>query len=152
EFFAADVEAVAGPGLDLITLPKVDATSDIHAAAEALARAERTYGLTRRIGILATIETPRALRRAAEIACADPRMAGLQIGYADLLEPLGIDRANQHAVQFTRVAVRFAAAEAGIAAYDGIVADVSRPDIFRAEAEAARRLGFTGMTCIHPTQ
>src|SRR5206468_8088699 len=94
----------------------------------------------------------KALRLAAEIACADPRMAGLQIGYADLLEPLGIDRADQAAVQFIRVAVRFAAAEAGISAYDGVFVNVARPDLFRAEAEAARRLGFTGMSCIHPTQ
>jgi citrate lyase subunit beta/citryl-CoA lyase len=48
--------------------------------------------------------------------------------------------------------VRLAAAEAGIAAYDGAFADIQDAEGFRAEAGLAARLGFTGKTCIHPSQ
>ena len=51
-----------------------------------------------------------------------------------------------------RLAVRLAAAEAGIAAYDGAFADVQDGDGYRAECEAARRQGFAGKSCIHPSQ
>jgi len=51
-----------------------------------------------------------------------------------------------------RLAVRLAAAEAGIPAFDGSLAAVAQPERCRAEAEAARRLGFAGKSCIHPSQ
>ena len=80
------------------------------------------------------------------------RVAGLQVGFGDLFEPLGIDRrdrSNIHAAMFT---VRMAAGEAGVFAYDGAFADVQNGAGYRAEAEMAHRLGFWGKSCIHPSQ
>jgi citrate lyase subunit beta/citryl-CoA lyase len=148
--FAEDIAALMVPGVDIINLPKVEDAADIHAAAAAFARLEGRGRAP--IGILANIETPRGLRKAADIALADPRVMGLQIGYADLFEPAGIDRLEDAALAHVRVAVRLAAAEAGIAAYDGAYAGVARPEVYQAEAEAARRLGFAGKSCIHPSQ
>lgn len=51
-----------------------------------------------------------------------------------------------------RLAVRLAAAEAGIAAYDGAFAAVSDRDGYCAECIAARHHGFAGKSCIHPSQ
>jgi citrate lyase subunit beta/citryl-CoA lyase len=45
-----------------------------------------------------------------------------------------------------------AAGTAGVFAYDGAFADVADPQAFRAEAELARRLGYWGKSCIHPSQ
>ena len=45
-----------------------------------------------------------------------------------------------------------AAGEAGVPAYDGAFVVVSDLEGFRAEAEAARAMGFAGKTCIHPSQ
>ena len=39
-----------------------------------------------------------------------------------------------------------------MAAVDGAFGDVGDPDGYRAEARMARRLGFIGKTCIHPSQ
>jgi citrate lyase subunit beta/citryl-CoA lyase len=103
-------------------------------------------------GLLLTIETPRGLRRAAELALAHPRVAGLQIGYADLLEPAGIARDAEAALDHVRMAVRLAAAEAGLPAFDGALAALADPARLEAEARAARRLGFAGKSCIHPGQ
>lgn len=150
--FAADLAAVVGPRLDLLNLPKVESAADVRAAVKALARLEKKLKLARPIGILANIESPRGLRLAAEIAGADPRVAGLQLGFADLFEPLGIDRTDAAAVHQIQLAVRLAAGEAGLWACDAAYGNIKDPDGYRAEALTAKRLGFIGKTCIHPSQ
>ena len=151
-YFEADLLAVACPGVALINVPKVESAEDIHAAVAVLERAEAGNGIDAPIRLLATIETPRGLRLAAEIASAHPRVAGLQLGLADLFEPHGIDRhdlANLHAALYV---LRMAAAEAGVFAWDAAFADLDNAEGFRAEAMMARRLGYVGKSCIHPRQ
>jgi len=150
--FEADMHAVVGPGLDLVNLPMVEDPAAIVTAAALLDRLDAAAGRASPTGILVNIETPRGLRRAAELACAHPRVAGLQIGLGDLLEPLGIDRRDEAALSHIRVTVRLAAGEAGVPAYDSAFAAVNDPDGYRAECLAARRQGFAGKSCIHPTQ
>jgi citrate lyase subunit beta/citryl-CoA lyase len=150
--FEADLAAVFGARLDLVNVPKVESAADIRAVVKSLARLEAQLGLTRPIGILANIESPRGLRLAAEIAGANPRVAGLQLGFGDLFSPLGIDRTDAAAVHQVQLAVRLAAGEAGIWAYDAAFAAIGDPDGYKREAQAARRLGFLGKTCIHPSQ
>jgi citrate lyase subunit beta/citryl-CoA lyase len=150
--FNADLAAVVGPNLDLLNLPKVESAEDVRIAANALALLEAECGLTRPLGILANIESPRGLRLAAEIASAHPRVAGLQLGFADLFEPLGIDRSDVAAVHQIQLAMRLAAGEAGIWACDAAYGAIKNPEGYRAEAVAARRLGYLGKTCIHPSQ
>ncbi|HWK46873.1 MAG TPA: CoA ester lyase [Stellaceae bacterium] len=151
-FFEADMAAVAGPWLDLVNLPMVEEPAAIVEAAALLDRLAGSIEGIGRIRLLVTIETPKGLRQAALLAAAHPCVAGLQIGYADLLEPCGIDRSDQAALAHIRVVVRLAAAEAGIAAYDGAYAVVTDPDGYRMECEAARWHGFAGKSCIHPSQ
>jgi len=150
--FEADVLAVARPGLAMLNLPKPESADDIRAAVAVIERAEGLNQVAQPVGILANIETPRALRRAAEIGAAHPRVVGLQLGYADLFEPLGIDRRDVAAVHATMFAMRMAAAEAGVFAYDGAFGNVQDPDGYRAEAEMSHRLGYLGKSCIHPSQ
>jgi len=150
--FEADLHAVAWAGVDMINLPKPESAEDVRAAAAALARVEAERGIGRPLGILANIESPRGLRLAAEIARAHPRVVGLQLGLGDLFEPFGIDRTDARAVHAMQVAVRLAAAEAGIWACDTVYGMVADPDGYTREAEAARRLGYLGKSCIHPTQ
>jgi citrate lyase subunit beta/citryl-CoA lyase len=150
--FEEDLQAIVGPGLDVLNLPMVESGDEVREAARALARYELNGGVERPIDILANIETPKGLRLAAEIATADPRVVGLQIGYADLFEPCGISRSDSRALSHVRLTVRLAAAEARIPAYDGAFAVVAEPERFRQECEDARNLGFAGKSCIHPTQ
>ena len=150
--FEADVAAVCWPTVDMINLPKPESAEDIRAAAATLARYEAERSIKRPIGILANIESPRGLRLAAEIANAHPRVAGLQLGLGDLFEPFGIDRADAGAVHDMQLAVRLAAAESGRWACDTVYGAVSDPEGYTREAEAARRLGYVGKSCIHPSQ
>jgi len=151
-WFAEDIEAVAGAAPDVINLPKVESAADVRMAVEAITRAEEACGHSNKMRVLANIETPKGLRLAAEIAAADPRVIGLQLGLADLFLPLGIDRRDVTALQFVRIAVRLAAGEARIPAYDAALLDIRNLEACREEAESARRLGFAGKSCLHPSQ
>lgn len=151
--FEADLQAVVGPGLDIVNLPKCDSEDDVRECASALAKVER--GLKPRIepvGIMPNIESPRALRFAAAIALASPRVVGLQAGWGDLIEPLGIDRYNPAMIEAIQLQIRLAAGEAGVWALDGAWANIQDVDGYRREAEAARRLGYVGKSAIHPSQ
>ena len=88
----------------------------------------------------------------AALAQAHPRVMGLQVGLGDLFEPLGIDRREVTAVQQVMFAVRMAAGEAGIEAFDGAFANVADTEGYLAEAQLAHRMGLSGKTCIHPSQ
>jgi citrate lyase subunit beta/citryl-CoA lyase len=150
--FEADVSAVVQPGLHMVNLPKPGSVDDVLQAAAALERAERANGVTAPVRLLLTIATPRALRIAHELAGAHPRVAGLQLGLGDLFEPLGIGRDRNEAVRQVMLAVRLAAGEAGVFAYDAAFPDIADKAGFIAEAQQARALGFTGKSCIHPSQ
>jgi citrate lyase subunit beta/citryl-CoA lyase len=149
--FEADIDTIALVGLDVVNLPKVEDAETVRHASAILDRLESERAIGRRIGVLANIETPRGLRKAAEIAAASPRVVGLQLGFGDLFEPLGIERSPATLTPI-RLAVRLAAAEVGVPAYDGAFVNVSDPDAFRAEAATARAAGLAGKTCIHPSQ
>ncbi|HEV7777649.1 MAG TPA: CoA ester lyase [Luteibacter sp.] len=151
-YFGDDLAAIVGAGIALINLPKVESATEILVAVEVLQRVEAAHGLDRPISLLVNIETPRGLLRADQIAGAHPRVAGLQLGMADMFEPHGIDRrdpANVHAAMF---AVRMAAAQAGLFALDGARADIDDTEGFSEEARMARRLGYLGKSCVHPRQ
>lgn len=150
--FAADIAALALPAVALVNLPKPDGPEAVREAAARLEDAERREGVTRPIGLLVNIETPRALRLAHELAAAHPRVAGLQLGLGDLFEPLSIDRRERAAVEGAMLAMRLAAGEAGVFALDAAFADIRDAAGYRAEAELARRLGYAGKSCIHPSQ
>lgn len=149
--FEDDIAAVVGPGCDVVNLPKPEGADQVRECSDAISQAERGFS-GGRTGILVNIETPRALRLAAELAGASSRVVGLQAGWGDLLEPLGMDRHDPATVHQLLVQIRVAAGEAGVFAYDGAWADIQDPEGYRREAEAARRLGYLGKSAIHPSQ
>lgn len=150
-----DLGAVVLPGLHLINLPKPESIEDVQRAAAAIEQAERANGFTDadpKVKLLLNIESPKALRQAADLATAHPRVAGLQLGLGDLFEPAGIHRRNAAAIAAAMFTVRMAAAEANLYAYDTVFANIRDAEGFRAEAEASRQMGFLGKSCIHPSQ
>ncbi len=152
EHFDFDLQAIVGFGLDLINLPMTESAEDVRRASERIDQVERAKGITKPIGVLANIETPRAFRSALEIARADQRIVGLQLGLADMLEPLGIDRYNLPVILHFQVGMRLAAGEAGVFAYDTAFANVKDSAALKREAESARSLGYLGKSAIHPSQ
>jgi citrate lyase subunit beta/citryl-CoA lyase len=146
--FEKDLAAVMCDALDIVNLPKPESPDDVRRCAAALDKLDPPQ----EVGILANIESPRAYRLAAEIATASPRVVGLQAGWGDLIEPLDIDRYNAPMIETCLLHIRIAAGEAGVWAYDGAYANFKDVEGYKREAEAARRLGYLGKSCIHPTQ
>lgn len=147
-----DLAAVLPAGPSLVNLPRVESAEQVHAAVAAIERIERAHGLPPSTRLLLNVETPRGLRRAADIACAHARVAGLQLGLGDLFEPHGIRRDEPAHVREAMFRVAMAAAEAGVFACDGAHPDYADGEGFRQEARMARALGFVGKSCIHPRQ
>jgi citrate lyase beta subunit len=150
--FLLDLEAVVWPSLTAIALPKVRSADEIRALEEALTKLEATRHMPSPLSILPTIESARGLRLAAEIAEASSRIIGLQLGFADLLEPLGIAGDNRLARDQIRLMLRLAAAEAGVDCCDSAFADFRNTEAFQMHLAAGREYGFAGASCIHPSQ
>jgi citrate lyase subunit beta/citryl-CoA lyase len=150
--FEADLEAVLLPRLNLLNVPKTGTAREVRHVANAMAPIETKNNVSAPIRLLLNIETPTAVRNAYELASAHPRVAGLQLGFGDLFEPLAISRANTAAIDSTMFLIRMAAGEAGVFACDSAFANTADKEGFRAEAQRARDFGFVGKSCIHPSQ
>jgi citrate lyase subunit beta/citryl-CoA lyase len=150
--FRLDLASAVWPSTFAIALPKVESAEDIWRAEESIVALELERAITTPRGILPTVESPRGLRLAAEIARASARVIGLQMGFADLLEPMGIARDNAFARDQIRLMLQLAAAEADLDCYDSAFPDFRNLTAYQHQLDAARALGFAGSSCIHPSQ
>lgn len=154
--FEHDIAQVVRAGLHMINLPKPESPEAVRQAVSAIEKAERINGVNRTgqhpIRLLLNIETPKALRTAFDLASAHPRVAGLQLGLGDLFEPIGVSRKEDFAIKYAMMQVKFAAAEAGVDAFDSAFANIQNAEGFLEEARLAARLGYVGKSCIHPSQ
>ena len=147
-----DLRAILPLDIDLLNLPKIESADQLRQAVSEIDAIEARLGVRIAVGLLVNIETPRALRHAAKIANAHPRVRGLQLGLGDLFEPHGIRRTDLRNVHAAQYALRMAAAEAGAFAYDAAFPGLEDEAGFKAEADSARALGFAGKSCVHPRQ
>ena len=154
-----DLDAVVGPGLAGIVVPKADTPEQVGAIDAALAALERTRGLPRdSVALIPTIESAAGMGAIEAIAAASSRTHCLGIGAGDLSLDLGLDwPPPEGALSATIVAAKvelvFASRRAGLGApHDGVFPNFRAPDTLRAEAAQARSLGFAGKHAIHPAQ
>ena len=150
--FPEDLSAAVCPSMSAVVLPKVEDPSEIKEAAAALGALEKDREVKNPIAILVTIESPRAIRLAESFAEPEGRVIGLQLGLADMFEPLGIQQSESAAAYQIRLQLRLAAGELGIPCFDSAFADFKDEEGFVREAQLARNLGFAGKSCIHPGQ
>ena len=150
--YAADLAHLDIRGIDALFVPKVESGDQLRTLAAWLDAAERTAGRAEPVAIIATIETPRGLLRALEIADATPRTTALFFGSGDYTAATG-SAVTERALAVPRALIVAAAAAAGIDAIDAAeFADVKNPDAARADALIARELGFAGKLVFHPNQ
>ena len=96
------------------------------------------------------VETPEGLMRAWEIAAA-PAVGGVLFGAFDYSAEVGCEM-SWEPLLFARSQIAAACARAGVEALDAPPAAVGEDEALVAETDRARRLGFTGRACIHPSQ
>lgn len=153
EHIEADLEAAVTGGLTAIVMPKVEAVSELVGLSALLDALEYENGLDRyTIGVMAVIESPRALERITSIADG-PRLIGLSLGSEDFSLSLGRPPAPLSlglAVQ----TIAYAASARGIMGIGMAtgIANFTDLDAFAAEARRSYAMGLTGAMCIHPNQ
>lgn len=143
EHFADDLAALKQTPLRRVMLAKTQTPADV----EALAAYE----------VIALVESPLGVVRAAEVAAAD-HVIGFMWGSEDLTAGLGGQRsrvaggAYHPIVQQARGAVLLAAKAHGAFALDSVFMDIAGLDALRAEADDAVAIGFDAKVAIHPKQ
>ncbi|MEW6270511.1 MAG: CoA ester lyase [Thermodesulfobacteriota bacterium] len=169
QFFMGDLEAVvlrAPNRFHGIVLPKVHGPEDVVHLSRLLDDLERRGGWKRKLQIECLIETPQALLRAYEIACASDRMCGLIFGIADFAASLGIREIVENQAStflYAKQSMVISAKAAGLHAIDNVYTKLIRlsdtPEQKR-EVEAGLReknvqaaaIGMDGTWIIHPQQ
>jgi citrate lyase subunit beta/citryl-CoA lyase len=145
----ADLVAAATAGADAVLIPKVESADAIRQALAVLAAA----GAPSDLALWAMMETPRAMLRAAEIAAASPRLAGLVMGTSDLAKELHAAHTALRLPLLTALGLCLLAARAhDLAILDGVFLDLQDEAGFEAACRQGAELGFDGKTLIHPKQ
>ena len=152
----ADLPAVNRPGLDGLTLTKVNCPEDVLAVCAVLDEREEEAGLQRgSVRLLATIESAKGLIQAPAIAASSPRLVGLMFGAEDFAMDLGMFNVRQGEAGdflYARSALVVAAASEGLQAVDRVYTEIRNPAGLEKDTRIARDLGFTGKALIHPAQ
>ena len=150
-----DIEAVIGPWLDGIVLPKTESADQLRLVSERMSEAERRLGMAGgRLDLMPIIETALGVESARDIAAAGPRVRRLAFGGGDYTNDLDIIwTPEEHELAYARARLTHASRIAGIEPpVDTVVIQVKDTERFRLSALHGRRAGFAGKLCIHPDQ
>ena len=154
---AEDLEAITGPHLYCVLLPKVEGPADVMEVDHLLRHFERKAGVpVGKIFIDPALETAQGIRQSYEIATASPRVAhmGASGGKGgDTARSIGFEwTAEGMETLFLRSKVLVDVRAAGIPyPLSGGWMDIHNLDGLRASARQAKQLGYTGMHLIHPS-
>jgi citrate lyase subunit beta/citryl-CoA lyase len=152
----ADLEAVIRPGLEGLVCPKVDTADDVRQVDEILNEREPKMKLAKgSVKLLIAIESPKGLLNAPAIAAASSRNVGIIFGAEDYGREIGLPTVREGEARdliYARSAIVVAAASAHVQAVDGVWVDLNDSAGLLGFAKQARQLGFSGMSCIHPSQ
>lgn len=146
--FVVDMAALPWASIDAVMLPKVERAEDLEKLDAALEEAAPG----REIAVIATLETPRGILNALQIADASPRLAAFFLGPGDYTMQTG-GRITPRVLEFPRQMLVAAAGAVGAQALDApYLADLRDVAATRQDAESARELGFSGKVVFHPDQ
>jgi citrate lyase subunit beta/citryl-CoA lyase len=141
----ADLDAICGPWLAGVRLPKVESPEWVRAVALHLDHRACAAG------IHVLIESALGLERTYEIARAHARVASLGLGEADLSADLGV--VDPAGLLYARSRIVIAARAAGLPApVQSVYPHVRDLDGLRRSTEEGRGMGFFGRSVIHPAQ
>jgi citrate lyase subunit beta/citryl-CoA lyase len=149
-----DLEAVIGPGVHAVALPKAESAQHVQLVAEIIDELEAERGMAPgTTKMLAMVETCSAFFRINEIAKASPRLVALNLGAEDFATAAGMLPEAEGLFMPKQMCV-FAARAAGIMpmGFVGTVAEFHDLEGFRVTVRRSRRLGFVGASVIHPSQ
>jgi citrate lyase subunit beta/citryl-CoA lyase len=152
-----DLEAVVGPGLAGLFLPKIFTPLDVVRADALVTHFERRSGLApESVRLIVALETASAMAQCEQIATASPRVGSL-LGAtgpdADVGRALGFEFTPEGLeTLYLRSRVVLACRAAGLShPLCGVWQDLHNIEGFRSFAEDNRQLGYRGILLIHPS-
>ncbi|WP_425757162.1 aldolase/citrate lyase family protein [Ihubacter sp. rT4E-8] len=153
-FGEEDVRAIVPAGIRRIRLAMCESPEDVRALDQLLCEVEKQHGIAAgSVKIQCSIETAKGVLHARESVRASDRVISLSFGAEDYTRSMGTSRSKEGTeLTFARQYLPVIAAEAGISAIDTVFADLEDTEGFIAEVKHAKSLGFTGKSCIHPSQ
>jgi len=141
-WFADDIALCSHPGVAGVVVPKAESADDLAYAASRLAQ-DAT--------LLPLIESARGLAHGAAIAAA-PRVLRLLFGSIDFQVDLGMNVTEPELLPFRLQLVLLSRVANLAGPVDGVTVEIADAAVLRDAAATARRLGFGGKLCIHPSQ
>lgn len=155
EFCFDDIEAVVGPWLDGIMLPKVERAADFQAVDWMMSNLERRHGMEiGTIDLIPIIETAEGHAAAREIAASGGRLNRLSFGGGDYTRDLNLQWTfAEEEIAAVRAEVVLASRLAEIEPpIDTVFIHIKEHEHFARSARKGREFGFQGKLCIHPDQ
>lgn len=149
-----ELDAVVGPGLDGISLPKTESARTVQQVDAYLTGLEKARGLpVGQVKIIPWIETAIGLVNAYEICTASPRLIAASFGAEDFTTDMGIKRTKaSKEIEYPRAAVAVACRAANVLAIDTPETDYADLEHLERDSRFALSLGYRGKYCIHPSQ
>lgn len=140
-WFDEDLELAGAVGVLGVMLPKAERASQVESVMAAGAR-----------WVLPLIESAAGFAALAEVA-ATPGVNRLAFGSMDFQVDLGMRDAHEDEMLWFRSQIVLASRLANLPApIDGVTASIGDDKRLNDDAARARRLGFAGKLCIHPSQ
>lgn len=154
EFGEDDVRFLVPAGLRNMRLPMCEKVEDVVKLDKLLTEVEKLNGIEEgSCKIQCSIETPLGVENVFDISVASKRIVSISFGAEDYTRLLGVDRTkNALELFYARSRVCNAASIARIDAMDTVWADFNDTEGFEGEVKVAKQLGFSGKSCIHPSQ
>ena len=145
-----DLQAILPHRPDSIVVPKVDEAEQI---AWVCNQIDREFGLHTPLGVIAIIESARAIVNLPKIVQDQARLQGLIFGAEDFAGDIGAIRTPQSwEVFYARSAVVTCAAAYDLQAIDLVYVDFQDVEGLVQEAQFGAQMGFSGKQIIHPNQ
>ncbi len=144
---------------DYIRLPKGESGEEIQQIDRIISKAEQDNGFEPgTVKIMVSIESPKGLRNAYEIATASPRMIAIALGGEDFAAAMKTEKTRGNEITggrelfVARSLLVLAAKEAGIQAIDSVFSDMRDEETLLNEVLLVKELGFDGKSCVNPRQ
>lgn len=143
-----DAEAASRAGADALYIPKVNSADLLTQLAAKMTALEANRPP---ISFVPLIEDMRGLFEVRAIAHA-PRVIAVTAGGEDLATAMGAEPTPE-VLRYPKLMIHYAAKEAGVLSFGMLrtTVDYADQEALRAAALEARRFGFDGASCIHPS-
>ena len=150
-----DLEAVVGPGLDGVMIPKVESARELAIVDWLIGELERRRGMSPGVvSIIGLVESAAGIERAGDLASGSPRLCRLAFGAIDFCVDIGVSLAGADDIlRHARARLVLAGRAAGLVApVDTVFPDLRDEEGLKRETRLAKGIGFGAKMVIHPRQ